>query len=48
MPENLFGINALRNLKTWIFLLVGGAFVGFGTRYAGGCKLLGMQLVACK
>ena len=37
VPENLFGINALRNLKTWIFLLVGGAFVGFGTRYAGGC-----------
>jgi len=37
VPENLFSINALRNLKIWIFLLVGGAFVGFGTRYAGGC-----------
>jgi len=37
MPENLFGINALRDIKTWIFLVIGGVFVGFGTRYAGGC-----------
>ena len=37
VPEILFGINALQNIKTWIFLLIGGVFVGFGTRYAGGC-----------
>ena len=37
VPENLFGINALIDLRTWLFLIIGGLFVGFGTRYAGGC-----------
>lgn len=33
-PTELFGDLSLKNI---ILLLVGGLFVGFGTRYAGGC-----------
>lgn len=36
-PASLFGIEALSSFKTWMFLILGGLFVGFGTRYAGGC-----------
>ncbi len=36
-PEALLGIEALSNVKTLIFLLLGGLLVGFGTRWASGC-----------
>lgn len=37
LPEKLFGIGTLASLKGWIFLVLGGFLVGFGTRWAGGC-----------
>lgn len=37
IPESVFGIGALTELKTIVLLLVGGILIGFGTRYAGGC-----------
>lgn len=37
MPTELFSWNSLFTLKGFIFIVVGGFFVGFGTRYAGGC-----------
>lgn len=37
LPELIFGSTALESIQGWIFLLVGGLLVGFGTRYAGGC-----------
>lgn len=36
-PDELFSINALTQPKTILLLLGGGLFVGFGSRYAGGC-----------
>ena len=36
-PSSLFGSDALSTFKGWLFLIIGGIFVGFGTRYAGGC-----------
>lgn len=36
-PESIFGAEALSSIKGWLFLIIGGIFVGFGTRYAGGC-----------
>lgn len=37
MPQGIFGLNVLLTLKGWLYLLIGGFLVGFGTRYAGGC-----------
>ena len=37
VPAQLFGAEALANPATLLFLLLGGALVGFGARYAGGC-----------
>lgn len=37
MPADLFSIDALFSLKGFVFFIVGGFLVGFGTRYAGGC-----------
>lgn len=37
LPDELFGNEALSSPKTIVLLLVGGLFVGFGARYAGGC-----------
>ncbi|MBC7485450.1 MAG: YeeE/YedE family protein [Cytophagaceae bacterium] len=37
LPVEVFGIQHLGELRTWIFSLFGGFLVGFGTRYAGGC-----------
>ncbi|GAA4437599.1 YeeE/YedE family protein [Ravibacter arvi] len=37
LPPQLFGTDHLVSLKSFIFLVVGGFLVGFGTRYAGGC-----------
>lgn len=37
LPESIFNWNSLLSLKGFIMMIVGGFFVGFGTRYAGGC-----------
>ncbi len=37
LPDAIFGVEALSAWQTWVFLIVGGIFVGFGARYAGGC-----------
>ena len=36
-PRELFALSNLANWKGWVFLVLGGFLVGFGTRYAGGC-----------
>ncbi len=36
-PEGIFGLEALDSWQGWLFLIIGGILVGFGTRYAGGC-----------
>lgn len=36
-PDELFAPAALSDPKVWVLLLMGGALVGFGSRYAGGC-----------
>ncbi|WP_259016982.1 YeeE/YedE family protein [Emticicia fluvialis] len=37
MPADLFTVAELFTLKGFVFFVVGGFMVGFGTRYAGGC-----------
>lgn len=37
VPMSLFSWESLLSVKGFIMLVVGGFFVGFGTRYAGGC-----------
>lgn len=37
VPMQLFNLGGESGLAQWLFLLVGGLFIGFGTRYAGGC-----------
>lgn len=37
LPPELFSFESLLSLRGVILLIVGGFFVGFGTRYAGGC-----------
>jgi uncharacterized membrane protein YedE/YeeE len=37
MPLDLFGTDQIFSLKGFVFLVLGGFLVGFGTRYAGGC-----------
>lgn len=37
LPANLFNWSSLLTIKGFILMVVGGFFVGFGTRYAGGC-----------
>ncbi len=37
VPDELFGISTPIRLKSIVLLAVAGLFVGFGTRYAGGC-----------
>ena len=37
IPESIFNWQALLTLRGVLLLVVGGFFVGFGTRYAGGC-----------
>lgn len=36
-PTELFDLSALLNWKKLLILAIGGLFVGFGARYAGGC-----------
>ena len=37
IPMDIFNFHSLLSLKGFILMVVGGFFVGFGTRYAGGC-----------
>ncbi|GAB3874906.1 YeeE/YedE family protein [Hymenobacter segetis] len=37
LPRELFALENLGNWKGWVFMMLGGFLVGFGTRYAGGC-----------
>ena len=37
VPTDIFNFQALLTLRGFILMVVGGFFVGFGTRYAGGC-----------
>ena len=37
LPTELFDTEALRSFKNVLVLTIGGLFVGFGARYAGGC-----------
>ena len=39
LPTELFGIDALLDIKTILLLSIGGLLVGFGARYAGGVLL---------
>lgn len=36
-PAEIYSLEALKQTKTIVILLIGGLMVGFGTRYAGGC-----------
>ena len=46
-PMEIFSFQSLLTLKGFILIVVGGFFVGFGTRYAGGCtsghSIMGMS-----
>ncbi len=37
LPERLFSLEALTDLKSLSILLIGGLLIGFGARYAAGC-----------
>ncbi len=37
VPESIFSWNNLFTLQGFIFIIVGGFLIGFGTAYAGGC-----------
>ena len=37
VPKDLFDWSNVLSLKGFVLMIVGGFFVGFGTRYAGGC-----------
>lgn len=37
LPTELYSIEAFTSIKTIVLLLLAGLFVGFGSRYAGGC-----------
>jgi uncharacterized membrane protein YedE/YeeE len=37
LPHDVFSFSQLLTLRGFIFIIIGGFMVGFGTRYAGGC-----------
>jgi uncharacterized protein len=37
LPSEIFSWNSLFTLRGFVFIVIGGFLVGFGTRYAGGC-----------
>jgi len=47
VPSEIFNFSSLLTLKGFLLIVVGGFFVGFGTRYAGGCtsghSIMGMS-----
>ena len=47
VPNDIFNFQSLLTVKGFLLMIVGGFFVGFGTRYAGGCtsghSIMGMS-----
>ncbi len=37
VPTDIFNIGYLSTVRGWVFMVLGGFLVGFGTRYADGC-----------
>ncbi|MEQ9426623.1 MAG: YeeE/YedE thiosulfate transporter family protein [Cyclobacteriaceae bacterium] len=37
VPNDIFSLSAFGSSTGWVFMIIGGFLVGFGTRYAGGC-----------
>ncbi|MCB0667827.1 MAG: YeeE/YedE family protein [Saprospiraceae bacterium] len=37
LPEEIFSFSKMGSLRTILFTVMGGLFIGFGTRWAGGC-----------
>ncbi|TWI97532.1 hypothetical protein JN11_03351 [Mucilaginibacter frigoritolerans] len=37
LPHDIFSFSQLLTIRGFIFIVIGGFLVGFGTRYAGGC-----------
>lgn len=37
LPSDIFDLSTVLSLQTFVFVVLGGFLVGFGTRYAGGC-----------
>lgn len=37
LPLDIFSWTSLAGVRGWVFIVLGGFLVGFGTRYAGGC-----------
>ena len=37
VPDEIFALDQLSSMKSWVIWIIGGLLVGFGTRYAGGC-----------
>lgn len=37
LPKDIFSFSQLFTLRGFVFIVIGGFLVGFGTRYAGGC-----------
>lgn len=37
VPDEIYGWEAVTSFKGLMILIVGGLFIGFGTRWAGGC-----------
>lgn len=37
LPDELYSLENLQDIKVLLLLVLGGVLVGFGTRYAGGC-----------
>jgi uncharacterized membrane protein YedE/YeeE len=37
VPEEIYGWEAVTSIKGLLILIIGGLFIGFGARYAGGC-----------
>ena len=49
MPPELFSIDQLLTVRGFMFIIIGGFLVGFGTRYANGCtsghSIMGLSLL---
>lgn len=37
VPSEIFSVESMLSIKGFLILLIAGVFIGFGTRYAGGC-----------
>lgn len=48
VPDQIFGLENIFSLRSFVFIIVGGFLVGFGTRYADGCTsghaIMGLSL----